>query len=235
MSENGLTSAYIKPLVQAWLASLDCMNKSSKNNRMYIEQLVENSNLIRIGIIQFYDRSIIKREQGRFYGDIMELMVYEMPADKEKYTSLSQRLAQNNMDPCFYLHFEMKDFEFVLEQLSSFFSYFYQTEEEKAQKAKDIPHHVKRVLICCTTGLTSSYFAQMMETRAKNKLIFSGSSSKDLPGIIQNWDLVLLTPQIYYLQKELTEQYGSKIQLMDRVDFATFNSESALKRLEVYM
>lgn len=241
MSEN-LTSAFIKPIIQAWLQSLDCTKDSSNPNRMFIEEFDydhrdENGFCkSRFGIIQFYDRELKKKQEGRFYGDIMELSIYEVQSNPDKKgTSLTGFLHKINAQPIYYLHFEMHDFEFVLGQLSSFFRFLYETDEEEVT-IKEFPKKIENILICCTAGLTSGYYASLLQEKMdndvpENTIQVRGANVSFLPSMIQEYDVVLLTPQIYYMEKELREKYGDKIQLIDRVDFATFNFNAILDRL----
>ncbi|MDO4466209.1 MAG: hypothetical protein Q4C49_04305 [Bacillota bacterium] len=218
MSEN-LTSAFIKPIIQAWLQSLDCTHDSSDHNRMFIksvdeEHQDENGNCrARFGIIQFYDREFKRKQQGRFYGDIMELSIYEVDINiyGEK-TSLTGYLQKIGAQPLFYLHFEMHDFEFVLSQLSSFFRFYYQTEEEEVT-IKVFPEKIENILICCTAGLTSGYYASLLQSKMdedmpNNKIQVCGANVSFLPSMIDEYDIVLLAPQIYYMEKELKKIWG---------------------------
>lgn len=229
--ENKFTKAYIKPMIQTWLSAMDCTQDSPKRNRMFIEYECgdEEQSITRYGVIQFWDRSTKNREEGRFYGDIMELFVYEVKFDGKQKTK--------SRDPEFYLHFEMVDFEFVLEQISSFFCFLYGTNVED-EAVIEVPEKIKNILICCTAGLTSGYFASLLKNKLDqdfedNDINCEGYNVSYLPDLIDEYDVVLLTPQIFYMYDELKEKYGEKIQLIDRVDFATFNFTSVLEKLNI--
>lgn len=243
MEKKNYTSAFIKPIIQAWLSSLDCTRDSSDYNRLFIEEPQNEFDergfqLVRFGIMQFYDKSVKKREQGSFYGDILELSIYEEYVDfenKDKEPSLTGYLIKIHAQPIYYLHFEMIDFEFVLEQLASFFKFLYKTEEEDIEM-KVFPSNIQSILICCTVGLTSGYFANLLQDKMDqdkkdNTIKVRGASVNRLPDIINEYDIVLLSPQVYYLEEELKEKYGDKIQKIDRVDFATFDFNSLLEKL----
>ncbi|MDO4466184.1 MAG: hypothetical protein Q4C49_04160 [Bacillota bacterium] len=229
--KNKFTKAYIKPMVQAWLSAMECTQDSPKRNRMFIEYECGNEQeaITRYGVVQFWDRSTQNKEQHQFYGDIMELSVYEVRFDgKEKRKSI---------DPEFYLHFEMVDFEFVLEQISAFFCFLYGTNPED-EELIEVPNKIKRILICCTAGLTSGYFASLLQDKLDqdiedNDIICEGYNVSYLPELIDEYDVVLLTPQIFYMYDELREKYGEKIQLIDRIAFATFNFTSVLEKLNI--
>lgn len=238
MANSYFTSAFIKPVIQTWLSSMDCTKDSSSINRMYITEPLgkkdENGvDLYRVGLIQFYDKSISQKEAGEFYGDIMELTIYD---DFPKVDSIAQYLAHHVCEQIFYLHFEMHDFEFVMEQLSDFFRFFYNVDKSNGLSTNTSKKEIHNILICCTAGLTSGYFATMMQNKideqCANENIHVQSCNVDfLPDYVDKSDLVLITPQIAYKEKELREKYGDKIQAMDRVDFATFNVDHVLETI----
>ncbi|MBQ0065888.1 MAG: hypothetical protein KBT48_09005 [Firmicutes bacterium] len=241
MENNYFTRSFIKPVIQSWLSTLSFVKDSSKKNRMFIEFITDNTNdcspLANIGIIQFYDKSIEKREAGEFYGDLMELSVYKNVPTLCSAT-LSEYLTSSSKNPDFYLHFEMHDFEFVMEQLSSFFHFIYNTKSTHNQDFS-IPEdsdYIHSILICCTAGLTSGYFAAMLQSRIDEQCpdcrIEVNSCNVDfLQDYVDDYELVLLTPQVAFKEKELQEKYGEKIQLMDKLTFATFNIESLLDQI----
>ncbi|MDO4467577.1 MAG: hypothetical protein Q4C49_11345 [Bacillota bacterium] len=238
MANSYFTSAFIKPVIQTWLASMECAKDSSSPNRMYISEPLgkkdENGkDLYRMGIIQFYDKSIHQKEAGEFYGDIMELMIYD---DFPEVDSIAKYLANHICEPVFYLHFEMYDFEFVMEQLSDFFRFYYDVHKSNGIEGQTYKKDIHRILICCTAGLTSGYFAAMMQEKIDKQLPdydieVQSCNVNFLSDYIDTSDLVLITPQISYLEKELKEKYGNKIQAMDRVDFATFNVDHVLETI----
>lgn len=238
MANSYFTSAFIKPVIQTWLSSMECTKDSSSPNRMYITDPLgkkdENgTDLYRMGIIQFYDKSIKQKEAGEFYGDIMELVIYD---DFPKVDSIAQYLAKNNCEQVFYLHFEMYDFEFVMEQLSDFFRFFYDVNKSHGLEGQEGPKDIHNILICCTAGLTSGYFAAMMQEKIDSEcpgcgIQVSSCNVNFLSDYVEKSDLVLITPQISYKEKELKEKYGNKIQSMDRVDFATFNVDHVLETI----
>ena len=228
------TKAFIKPMVQAWLAAMEFTQESPMQNRMFIEleqQDKDGNDFTRYGTIQFWDKSVQKREKGQFYGDIMELSIYDVKFSKEKKFDRSAK------NPEFYLHFEMVDFEFVLEQLSTFFDFLYNSDKEKEENYH-IEKKIEHILICCTAGLTSGYFANLLQEKLElenpnNTITCNGMNVSYLPKVIDDYDIVLLAPQVHYMIDELQEKYGDKVQMVSRVDFATFNMEAVLKKLDL--
>lgn len=241
--ENGyFTRSFIKPVIQSWLTSMDCCQLSKKDNRLYIgfktDKVDANgTTLARVGIVQFYDKSIKDMERNADYVDMMELSIYEdIPASDDKDASLSAYIDENGLSPIFWLHFGMVDFEFVMEQLSDFFKCIYQTDRSNLVQDPKGFNEIKNILICCTAGVTSGYFAGMMQQKVDQDYPNSGIHINNcnvnfLDDVIQDYDIVLIAPQIGYMEKELKEKYGEKIQKIDRVDFATFNFEHVLEKL----
>ena len=245
MADNYFTRAFIKPVIQTWLMSMDCTKDSSKNNRLYLEMDLgkkdENGyRLARFGIVQFYDKSIKDREEGKFYGDLMELAVYDsVPLTEKCKPSLSQYLDELGQQPDFWLHFEMKDFEFVMENLSDFFRYFYSVDYDEDAIVNNVDQYagdIKHIMVCCSAGMTSSYFAAMMQQKVdeicpKCGITVNACNVDFLGDYANEVDVILLAPQIGYKEKELKEKFGNKIKRIDRVDFATFNVDHVLKTI----
>lgn len=104
----------------------------------------------------------------------------------------------------FYLHFELKNIEHAQglfdEMLESF---------HKVKKARRI-----EVLLSCSSGLTTSYFAEALNKAAEVLALdmhFSAESYTELYPASQDKDVVLLAPQIGYLYKQAKEILVDKV------------------------
>lgn len=243
MANNYYTRSFIKPVIQSWLASMECTIPSSLHNRLYVlfdtgKVDDEQKHVLRVGIVQFYDKSSQDKEKSDFYGDLMELSIYEdMAFEIEDPPSISKEIEEKGLKPCFWLHFEMHDFEFVMEQLSDFFKYIYDVKgNQMVQTLEKVQNNIQNILICCTAGVTSGYFAGMMQKRVDEECpeshIHVDNCNVNFVGdVIDKYDVVLIAPQIAYMEKDLKQKYGEKIQVIDRVDFATFNFDGVLDKL----
>ncbi len=243
MADKYYTRSFIKPVIQSWLASMECTIPSSLHNRLYIvfdtgKLDKKNQCLMRVGVIQFYDKTQKDKENNGFYGDIMELSIYDnVTFQANDPPSISKAIEKAEIKPSFWLHFEMVDFEFVMEQLSDFFKCIYDVKGNRiAQSIERVQNNIKNILICCTAGVTSGYFAAMMQKRVdeecpNSEIQINNCNVNFIEDVIQDYDVVLLAPQIAYRAKDLKEKYGDKIQIIDRVDFATFNFDHILDQL----
>lgn len=122
----------------------------------------------------------------------------------------------------YYLHFEFNNFE-KANKLFEDFVVFY----SNSQLCQS------RVLICCSGGLTSSYFAEGLKNYAKMNAINIQVEACSYTSINQNvddYDLVLLAPQIHYLLPKY-KQYAN-IELMPTNIYATYNYFKALNLIQ---
>lgn len=242
MANNYYTRSFIKPVIQSWLDSMECTKPATEHNRLDIvfntgKRDENNNEIMRFGIIQFYDKSIHDLDRDIAYADLMELSIYEYATKSDDTRTISNIVAQEGLSPKFWLHFEMHDFEFVMGQLSDFFKCLYDvTGNRIAKNVEKVSKEIKNILICCTAGMTSGYFAGMMQQRVDEECpecgIHVNNCNVNLIGeCIDDYDIVLIAPQIAYKEKELKDKYGEKIQCIDRVDFATFNFDSVLNKI----
>lgn len=195
------THSYIKPVIQAWLRSFSCVEVCDNPNQMCIDSEVDTQ-----GVVTFYDYG------DKFEQPTMELEIYD-PVDSE--------------DPSFYLHFEMHDFEFVMEKISVFFKYLYREPLDHAPLQIPQGQEPSSVLLCCSSGITSSFIAQKMQQEideCETKCMkIRGRGIDMVDQIADEFDLILVAPQIAFKYEELKSKYGEKVMMIDNVVFATMN------------
>ncbi len=125
-------------------------------------------------------------------------------------------------EPLFFLHFEMKD----LEHAEQLFTEMIQSLKNAASKV------TTKVLLSCTSGFTTSFFADKLNTAANAidlDYSFSAVSYNDLFEAAADQDVILLAPQIGYLLKKAKEILNDKIILQIPTDvFATYNANRML-------
>lgn len=95
-------------------------------------------------------------------------------------------------------------------------------------------HEQLKILLSCTAGLTTSYFAYLMQEALaplKENITIDAVSYLDLDQVQQDYDVILLAPQIAYKYPELKERYGSKLMKIDTLDFATGNVNHVLNEV----
>lgn len=120
-------------------------------------------------------------------------------------------------EPLFFLHFELKD----LDHAKQLF-------REMIQSLKNAQSKVAtKILLSCSSGFTTSFFADRLNTAAETlslDYVFSAVSYTDLFEAAADQDVVLLAPQIGYLMKKAQEVLQDKIILQIPTDvFATYN------------
>ena len=101
-------------------------------------------------------------------------------------------------ETCFYLHFQLNDREHA-EQLY----------REMIQVLLDQKNHqIVKILLCCTAGLTTSFFAEKLTETAKTMSFdyeFEAMSVNDVYENAKNYKAVLLAPQIAYVYNKLKD------------------------------
>lgn len=136
----------------------------------------------------------IKIETTNGYGkvvfnelDIIELLVYN----------------EHTQDFEFYLHFQVT----TLQHAKELFNEMLDALNHLINKP------VYKILLCCSGGLTTSYFAQMINEVVKdlyNEYKISATSYMKLYDIGDQYDLIMLAPQISYILPKVQEVYKDK-------------------------
>ncbi len=120
-------------------------------------------------------------------------------------------------EPLFFLHFELKD----LEHAEQLFREMIQSLQKAGSEVRT------KVLLSCTSGFTTSFFADKLNDAARTLGLdydFSAVPYVELFEAAQDQDVVLLAPQIGYLMKKAKEVLKDKVLLQIPTDvFATYN------------
>ncbi|MCD7892672.1 MAG: hypothetical protein LUG60_03130 [Erysipelotrichaceae bacterium] len=148
--------------------------------------------------------------------NILELSIDDKNTDKNVY----------------YLHFEMKNIKTTVKHIQTFLSYLKKPHKEEKVMIND--GQDMKILLSCSSGITTSYFASLMNDalkESKHNIHVDAISYMNLDSIIDQYDIVLLAPQIAYKYSELKEKYGNKIMVIDDTDFATYNVNHVLNQV----
>lgn len=136
----------------------------------------------------------------------------------------------------FYLHFEIKNLRILRENICAFFRCLNQSDKQsKSQNITLTPDRKINILLTCTTGLTTSYYAYLLEDYfQKNHLdiTIEAVGYQELEHIQDRYDYIFVAPQIAYQYIDLHERYGDKVFLIDSYDFATGNIDNVLNDLK---
>ncbi|MCI8515390.1 MAG: hypothetical protein HFG75_00680 [Hungatella sp.] len=143
---------------------------------------------------------------------------------------------RNTGDIPFYLHFEAREMDSVKGNLKAFFEFFKKKRFEKAalDPAAAAQRRPMRLLVSCTSGLTSSYFAYTMKNtleKAGIKVTIDAVSFTEIDRLQEQYDYILLAPQIGYKLPEYREKYGDKVLTIDSRDFATYDTNRVINQI----
>ena len=142
----------------------------------------------------------------------------------------------NTKETIFYLHFEIKNLRMLIENIRTFSKCLNQS--DKQQEKQSIVFNMNtqiNILLTCTTGLTTSYYAYLLEDYfQKNHLdiTIDAVGYQELERIQNRYDYIFVAPQISYQYINLHERYGDKVFLIDSYDFATGNIDAILNNLK---
>ena len=154
----------------------------------------------------------------RFYGDdLMELEVY---TDKSI--------------PDFYLQFALVSRTSARGYFQTFFAYL--LDDLKNEENKEVHYvHANKILFTCSCGASSRFFANSLQEKVdpeKKDMVFDAISYEFLDDVHQDYDLIVLMPQINYKKKEFKEKYGNdKVITVNTHDFATRNFDNVLNQI----
>lgn len=144
--------------------------------------------------------------------------------------SIKDKQSKQNV---FYLHFEVKD---MLTSRNNILSFLRFLKEGSTHQGHPISLQLFPIRICvsCSSGFTSSYFASLMQEAFENQKIqvqIDAYPVFEIDYVEQDYDVILLAPQVAYMYPTLKQKYGKKIMLIEAMDFATGNVSQTLKRV----
>lgn len=92
---------------------------------------------------------------------------------------------------------------------------------------------MKKILLVCAAGMSTSLLVTKMEAAAKAKGLdveISASAGGDLSKEVEDIDILLLGPQISFKKDEYQKKYGDKIpiEVIDPVNYGMMNGEKVL-------
>lgn len=126
-------------------------------------------------------------------------------------------------EPAFFLHFELED----LTRAQMLF-------DEMASVVYDLNHHqTRQILLCCSCGMTTTFFAMKLNECAKSLGLdyeFSAKSIMEAKVEGSKYAAVLMAPQVGYQRKDVVEALPDTpvIELPGKV-FGAYNAPAALR------
>ncbi len=140
------------------------------------------------------------------------------------FTVVEYRVTTAEEESAFYLHFELQDLDHA-EQLY--------TEMQQCILAAS-GNEEKHILLCCSCGLTTSFFAMKLNEAAKSldlKMDFEAVSYEKLYESSRTKDMILLAPQIGFQKKNAEKILTDKIIL--EIPVAIFSGYKVFDLIEL--
>lgn len=136
----------------------------------------------------------------------------------------------------FYLHFEARDAKTAHDNIQAFFAFF--CDRRPVKERLDITAVKSRqpikLLVSCTLGLTSSYFAYTMKNALDKvgvEAVIDAVSFTEIDKVQSRYDYILLAPQIAYKLPEYRKKYGNRVMKVDSRDFASYDVNRVMNRI----
>ncbi|MDR0485041.1 MAG: PTS sugar transporter subunit IIB [Alphaproteobacteria bacterium] len=93
---------------------------------------------------------------------------------------------------------------------------------------------MKKLYLFCSAGMSSSIIAKKMQTVATEKKLdveVSYFPEAKMNEKAKEADIILLSPQVKYLEKEVREKYSDKtVYLIEMADYGMLNGEAILNK-----
>lgn len=181
--------------------------------------------------LQISDDYVLRKTDDRHYQLLTdyalgEIIFYEMGVMELMITGLKTNTT------AFYLHFEMVDFDRAKELIREMITQLIRMKNE----------NVTRILLCCTGGLTTGYFAAKLNKASKTLGLdyqFDAVSYTQVYSYGFHYDGIFLAPQIEYELEKIQKAMGDKlVTMIPPAIFAQFNPgmmvEYVKEQLEEY-
>lgn len=128
----------------------------------------------------------------------------------------------------FYLHYQFQNFTYATDLFNRMIDKL--LEESKIKK--------KKILLCCSGGLTTGYFAQRLNHFCRlNQLPYSFDAVgvDRVNEIYEKYEMVLLAPQIQYQIKKIKNEIkGCLLASIEPTTFATYDCALLIKLIQSY-
>lgn len=93
---------------------------------------------------------------------------------------------------------------------------------------------MKKILLCCSAGMSTSLLVNKMRAAADENNISVEIEVVPLEMFnekLPTYDLILLGPQVKFKQKEfqkIADQYNKKVEVINMIDYGTMNGKKVL-------
>lgn len=148
--------------------------------------------------------------------------------------SIQERRTKNSV---FYLHFQVSDLQTAEKNIQVFFDFFEKARRTQAELNLPAVRDAAgmKILISCSSGFTSSYFAFLMQealNQVQAEVKVDAVSSMELSLVQEQYDYILLAPQVAYRLEEFRRKYGEgRVLAIDTMDFSSRNVKGVMNWL----
>lgn len=189
----------------------------------------------------FYDENIEIFKRWVFYRikKFQELELYSINNDTYEIhyqnkvalfvvwkNGIIEETIRENDDVLFYLHFKFHDYKYGTDLFNRMLD----------KLLEDSTNKQYRVLLCCSSGLTTGYFADRANQYCKlNQLpyVIKASSIEEAPYIYKQYQMVLFAPQIQHSLYTLKEKLKDiEIRMIEASIFATYDCAKLIQLIE---
>ena len=94
---------------------------------------------------------------------------------------------------------------------------------------------MNKIMLCCSAGMSTSMLVKKMQAAAEAEGIeatIEAYSAAEFDEKVDNFNVVLLGPQVRFMQKDLAsraEPKGIKVECISPMDYGTMNGSKVLK------
>ncbi|MDW6002235.1 PTS sugar transporter subunit IIB [Vibrio mangrovi] len=93
---------------------------------------------------------------------------------------------------------------------------------------------MKKIMLCCSAGMSTSLLVKKMEASAKVRGIdadIKAYGASEFSDQVGNYQVVLLGPQVKYMQPDLqkeADKYGIRVEPINMMDYGMQNGDKVL-------
>lgn len=195
-----------------------------KMEEVFQNWLIKNNLDKNIEPLVYDDRKIYSIIYKDFLG---ELVVWHNLIVEEIITN------QKTRQQMYYLHYEISDKTETNELVENFKWRIFNINRQDFIIKKD--DQLRKILLCCSSGLTSSLFVMKLNDFCKEHNInyhFKAASIFDKEALNKEYDLLLMAPQVQHYTKGLANIFHQRILNIDPNDYGQYNCNNIIAKIQ---
>ena len=91
---------------------------------------------------------------------------------------------------------------------------------------------MKKVILICNAGLSSGMLAKKIEQASNNRYQVNAYSEAEFTDYLEDVELILLGPQIRFLEKQIKNQTSIPVELINPMKYGIMDGEGVLKDID---